>query len=145
MQSVPITTKVVSSNPDHARCSRYQHYVIKFVSDLRQVGGFLGYSVFLDQYNYIAESGANHHNPNPYSLFPNWRVSLSKICRERPSNAVTHECAQCTIMFNVYLSYYVIIHVVQTNIKYLYTDSYIILYIRRKPQTNIQQTTSYYR
>jgi hypothetical protein len=61
---VPITTKVVSSNPDHARCSRYQHYVIKFVSDLRQVGGFLGYSVFLDQYNYIAESGANHHNPN---------------------------------------------------------------------------------
>jgi hypothetical protein len=32
VQSVPITTKVVSSNP--------VHYVIKFVSDLRQVGGF---------------------------------------------------------------------------------------------------------
>jgi hypothetical protein len=32
VQSVPITTDVVSS---------IQHYVIKFVSDLRQVGGFL--------------------------------------------------------------------------------------------------------
>jgi hypothetical protein len=37
MQSVPITTNVVSSNPTQAM----QHYVIKFVSDLRQVGGFL--------------------------------------------------------------------------------------------------------
>ena len=78
-------------------------------------------------------------------MFPNWRVSLSKICYERPNNAVTHECTQCIIMFNVYLSYYVLVHVVQTNIKYLYTDGYIILYIRRKPQTNIQQTTSYYK
>ena len=37
MQSVPITTNIVSSNPTQAM----QHYVIKFVSDLRQVGGFL--------------------------------------------------------------------------------------------------------
>jgi hypothetical protein len=37
MQSLPITTNVVSSNPAPA----IQHYVIKFVSDLRQVGGFL--------------------------------------------------------------------------------------------------------
>ena len=38
MQSVPITTDVVSSN----RSGRgVHHYVIKFVSDLRQVGGFL--------------------------------------------------------------------------------------------------------
>ena len=41
MQSVPITTKAVSSN--HAHCEVYsiQHYLIKFVSDLPQVGGFL--------------------------------------------------------------------------------------------------------
>ena len=39
VQSVPITTKVVSSNPVHGVYS-IQHYVIKFVSDLRQVGGF---------------------------------------------------------------------------------------------------------
>ena len=38
MQSVSITTDVVSSNLDQGEV---QHYVIKFVSDLRQVGGFL--------------------------------------------------------------------------------------------------------
>jgi hypothetical protein len=36
MQSVPITTDVVSSNLDHGEV-----YNIKFVSDLRQVGDFL--------------------------------------------------------------------------------------------------------
>ena len=41
MQSVPITTKVVSSNPSQGEVYLIQHYVIKFVSDLRQVGGFL--------------------------------------------------------------------------------------------------------
>jgi hypothetical protein len=40
MHSVPITTKVVSSNPIQAICTQYQHYVIKFVSDLQQVDGF---------------------------------------------------------------------------------------------------------
>ena len=40
MQSVPITTNVVSSNHPQA----IQHYVIKFVSDLRQVGCFLIYT-----------------------------------------------------------------------------------------------------
>ena len=32
---------VVSSNPAHGGVSSMQHYVIKFVSDLRQVSGFL--------------------------------------------------------------------------------------------------------
>jgi hypothetical protein len=41
MQSVPITTNVVSSNPAHGEVYSIQLYVIKFVSDLRQVGGFL--------------------------------------------------------------------------------------------------------
>ena len=41
MQWVPITTNVVSSNPIHGEVYSIQHYVIKFVSDLRQVGGFL--------------------------------------------------------------------------------------------------------
>ena len=41
MQSVPIITKVVSSNPTHGEVYLIQHYVIKYVSDLRQVGGFL--------------------------------------------------------------------------------------------------------
>jgi hypothetical protein len=38
---VPITTKVVSSNPVHDEVYSIQHYVIKFVSDLRQVDSFL--------------------------------------------------------------------------------------------------------
>ena len=41
MQSVPITTKVVSSNPFHGEVYSIQHYVIKLISDWRQVGGFL--------------------------------------------------------------------------------------------------------
>ena len=40
MQSVPITTKVVSCNPAHGEVYSIQHYVIKFVSDWRLVGGF---------------------------------------------------------------------------------------------------------
>jgi len=41
MQSVPIITNVVSLNPAHGELYSIQHYVIKFVSDLQQVGGFL--------------------------------------------------------------------------------------------------------
>ena len=41
VQSVPITTNVVSSNPVNGDVYSMQHYVIKFVSDLPQVGGFL--------------------------------------------------------------------------------------------------------
>jgi hypothetical protein len=36
-----ITTKVLSLNPAPGEVYSIQHYVIKFVSDLRQVGGFL--------------------------------------------------------------------------------------------------------
>ena len=38
--SVSITTKLVSWNPFHGKVYPIQHYVIKFVSDFRQVGGF---------------------------------------------------------------------------------------------------------
>ena len=37
MQSVPITSKVASWNPADGEVYSIQHYVIKFVSDLRQV------------------------------------------------------------------------------------------------------------
>ena len=39
MQSVPITTEVVTSNPAHVEVYSIQHYVIKFVSALRRVNG----------------------------------------------------------------------------------------------------------
>ena len=41
VQSVPITTKVVSSNTAQARCTRYNIYMKNFVSDLWHVSGFL--------------------------------------------------------------------------------------------------------
>jgi hypothetical protein len=41
VQSVPVTTKVVSLNPAHGEVYSIRYYVIKFVSDLRQVVGFL--------------------------------------------------------------------------------------------------------
>ena len=42
MPSVPITTNSVSSKSAYGDVYSKQHYMIKFVSDLRQAGGFLG-------------------------------------------------------------------------------------------------------
>jgi hypothetical protein len=39
VQSVPTTAKLVSSNPVHGEVYSIHHYVITFVSDLRQAGG----------------------------------------------------------------------------------------------------------
>ena len=41
VQSVPITTKIISSILVHGKVCSIQHYVIKIVRDFRQVGGFL--------------------------------------------------------------------------------------------------------
>ena len=38
---ITLYTSAVSSNPAHCEVYSIQHYVIKFVIDLRQVGGFL--------------------------------------------------------------------------------------------------------
>jgi len=38
---VLITSEIVNLNPVHGEVYSIQHYVIKFVSDLQQVGGFL--------------------------------------------------------------------------------------------------------
>ena len=45
-----ITTNVVSLNSAHGEVYSVQYYVIKFVSNLRQVSGFLdkSYAVFVD-------------------------------------------------------------------------------------------------
>ena len=47
VQSVSITTTVESSNPAHCKVYSIQHYVIKFVSYLLQIGGFLWVLQFL--------------------------------------------------------------------------------------------------
>jgi hypothetical protein len=72
MQSVPITTKVVSSNHVHGQVYSMQHYVVNFVSDLRQGDGFVlstpvSSTNKTDRHNTklynrsIAESGIEHH------------------------------------------------------------------------------------
>jgi len=73
LYNLPITTKAVSSNPAHGEVYSIQHYVINFVSDLRQVNGFLWVLRFppliklTQRYNWnIIESDVKYHNPNPY-------------------------------------------------------------------------------
>jgi hypothetical protein len=41
VQSMPITTEVVSLNPAYGEVYLIQHYVMKFVSDLQQVCSLL--------------------------------------------------------------------------------------------------------
>ena len=59
----------MSSNPVHGKAYSIQYYVIKFVSDLWQVGGFLRVLRFPPpikppRYNWnIVESGIKHHKP----------------------------------------------------------------------------------
>jgi hypothetical protein len=62
---VPINTKVVSSNPADGEVYSMKHYVIKFISDLRQVGDFLWVLWFPPSIKNIVEIGVKHHNPNP--------------------------------------------------------------------------------
>jgi hypothetical protein len=57
VQSVPIITNVVSSNPVHGEGHLIQHYVKKFVSDLRQVGGFLQILRFPSPIKLTAQTG----------------------------------------------------------------------------------------
>ena len=76
MQSMPITTKVMSLNTAHGEVYLIQHYVIKFVSDLMQVCGFLRVLQFpppinsppVYSWNIVeSQSGDKHHNP--YHLY----------------------------------------------------------------------------
>ena len=59
VQSVPISTNVVSSNAAHGEVYSIKHYAIKFVSDLKQVSDFLRvlrfYSTNKTDCHYITE------------------------------------------------------------------------------------------
>jgi hypothetical protein len=66
-QSVSITT-----NTTRVEVYSMQHYVIKFVSDLWEIGGFLWVLQFPPRYNWnIVESGIEHHIPKPPWDFEN--------------------------------------------------------------------------
>jgi hypothetical protein len=63
-QSMPITTKVVSSNPPHGEVYSMQHYVIKLINS-----GFFHQLNWPPGYNWnIVDSGIKHHNPKPLLL-----------------------------------------------------------------------------
>ena len=71
MQSVPITTNIVSSSPVHVEVYSIQHYAIKFVSDCDGSVVLSGYSGYLHKLNLpprynsnIVDSGVKHHKPN---------------------------------------------------------------------------------
>jgi hypothetical protein len=56
----------VSSNPAHGDVYSIQHYVVKFVSDLWRVGGFLLVLQLPPPYNCnIVERDIKYHNANP--------------------------------------------------------------------------------
>ena len=81
---MPITNKVVSSNPVHGEVYSIQHYVIKFVGYLRQVGGFLWVFRFpppIKLYSWnIVESGVKYykskHKPIAFRRSENCMSSL---------------------------------------------------------------------
>ena len=52
---MPITPNVVSSNPSYGEVYSRQHYVIKFISDLWQIGGIPGTPV-------SSSSKTDHHD-----------------------------------------------------------------------------------
>ena len=65
------------------RCTRCNIICVKFVSDLRQVSGFLWFpppvKLTVTRYNWnIVESGIKHHNPNlnPQPLFGGLKLDL---------------------------------------------------------------------
>ena len=72
VESVPITSKVVSSNLVHGEVYSIQHYVTQYISDFRQIGSFrlvlqLPPPIsWLPRYSWhIVESGIKHRKPKP--------------------------------------------------------------------------------
>jgi hypothetical protein len=75
----------VSSNPAHVNVYSIQHYVIKFVSDLRQVGGFLRVLQFLPPIKLnVVESGVKHHTPTPQPHPTHTETNKSVRASEEP-------------------------------------------------------------
>jgi hypothetical protein len=74
---MPITTNVVSSYPAHGKVYLIQHYVIKFVCDLRQVDGFL-------QVLGSSTNKTDHHDITEILL----KVALSTMTKPKANNGL---------------------------------------------------------
>jgi hypothetical protein len=75
--------RLEATNPANGEVYSIQHYVIKFVNDFKQVGGFspgtpVSSTSWPPRYNWnIVESGVKHHNPNPNNINP--LIAYAKI------------------------------------------------------------------
>ena len=76
-----ITTKVVSSNPVPGKVYSIQYYVIKFVSDLRHVCGFLLVLQFHshDIAEILLKVALKHHKINQPTLAKIWQYLWLKL------------------------------------------------------------------
>jgi hypothetical protein len=74
VQTVPITTNVVSLNPVHGQVYSIQHYVIKFVSNLQQVSGFLWVLRFPPPIKLT-----EHPSAVVYSFLPSWQSTTKPV------------------------------------------------------------------
>jgi hypothetical protein len=84
---VPITTKVVSLNPVQDEVYLIQHYVIQFVSDFRQVGGFL--------YTTLCDTVCQWLSPGRwFSLYNIMWYSLSVTCSRSVVFSIQHYVIQ---------------------------------------------------
>ena len=72
VQSMDIITNFVSLNPIHGEGYLIQHYVIKFVSDLRQVSGFI---LVLHDIAEILKVALNTINPNPIVILYYYNIT----------------------------------------------------------------------
>ena len=79
--SVPITMQVVSSNHVHGEVYSIPHYVIMFVSHLRQIPGFpwvlcfpppikLAFTIFKDWSEFLFASWRNNLNQVVHTVYP---------------------------------------------------------------------------
>jgi hypothetical protein len=83
MQSVPITTKLVSSNPTHGEVYSIQHYVIKgFLATCDRSVVFFGYSGFLNQYNWQVSSNPTLARCTRYNVM--WQILSHEFVSSAP-------------------------------------------------------------
>ena len=106
VQSVPITTKVVSSNPVHLRgvldttlCDK----VCLWLSTGRWFSpGTPHQQNWQPRYNWnIVESGVKHHNSNPLILKPDYWCVMNDIC-----NIAMYTYLTCWMSIEQYFSYF---------------------------------------